>query len=55
MSSRVKPWLDLEAVSTPARIARLPRDPRGYPIPVNVLNSKGVLDFRARACPKEWG
>lgn len=43
----MKPWRDLDAVPMPARIARLPRDQRGYPIPVNVLNSKGVLDFRA--------
>ena len=43
----MKPWRDLDTVLMPTRIARLPRDPRGYPIPVNVLNSKGVLDFRA--------
>lgn len=43
----MKPWRDLNEVPMPARIARLPRDPRGYPIPVNVLNSNGKLDFRA--------
>lgn len=43
----MKAWRDLDSVPMPARIARLPRDRRGYPIPVNVLSSNGVLDFRA--------
>lgn len=43
----MKPWRDLADLPMPARLARLPRDGRGYPIPVNVVNANGVLDFRA--------
>lgn len=43
----MKSWRDLADLPMPARIARLPKDSRGYPIPVNVLNANGVLDFRA--------
>ena len=42
----MKPWRDLSEVEIPARIARLTRDERGYPIPVNVLVADGVPDFR---------
>ena len=43
----MKAWTDLSSVPMPSRIANLPRDPRGYPIPVNVLQkADGFVDFR---------
>lgn len=40
----MKPWKD---VPIPARLARRPRDRRGYPIPASVLvDADGVPDFR---------
>ncbi len=42
----MKAWRDLRQVKIPPRMAKLPRDPRGYPIPVNVLQSGGIVDFR---------
>jgi hypothetical protein len=29
----MKAWIDLSAIPMPARVARLGRDARGYPIP----------------------
>jgi hypothetical protein len=38
--------VDLRSVPIPSRMAKLPRDPRGYPIPANVLrDADGVAHF----------
>jgi len=38
----------------PARIARLPRDPRGYPIPWNVLRANGTAFFTVNDDRRHW-
>ena len=38
----------------PARIARLPRDPRGYPIPWNVLRANGAAFFTVNDDRRHW-
>lgn len=43
----MKPWRDLSEIPMPHRIASLPKDERGYPIPVTVaLDANGKPDFR---------
>lgn len=46
----MKLWRNISEVVMPQRIAQLARDPRGYPIPANVLkdglNRGSVIDFR---------
>jgi hypothetical protein len=43
----MRPWTDLPTIETPAHIARLARDARGYPIPHMVqMRSDGTPDFR---------
>lgn len=39
-------WTDLTLIQTPARIAALPKDQRGYPIPHTVLIQDGKPNFR---------
>ncbi len=42
----MKPWTDLSAIPAPPRIARLPKDERGYPIPAWALtDAHGRPDF----------
>lgn len=42
----MKAWRDLSAVAMPARMARLARDRRGYPITAHARVVDGVVDFR---------
>ena len=42
------------AAAMPARIARLPRDPRGYPIPWNVLRANGTAFFTVNDDRRHW-
>ena len=42
----MKAWRDLSVVPMPERMARLPRDPRGYPQTAHALVRDGVVDFR---------
>lgn len=43
----MKPWTDLAVTPMPPRVAALPRDERGYPIPATAFrNAAGVPDFR---------
>ncbi|KGT54005.1 hypothetical protein NY96_19685 [Xanthomonas citri pv. fuscans] len=47
-------WTDLSAIDEPARVAALPRDRRGYPIPHSVAHDEdGVPDFRV-IDPGKW-
>jgi hypothetical protein len=41
-------------VTVPARIARLPRDPRGYPIPWNVLRTESDVFFTVNDDRRSW-
>jgi len=42
----MKAWTDLDALTTPPRVARLKRDERGYPIPAwAMLDANGKPDF----------
>lgn len=50
----MKTWIDLATVETPLRIATLPRDARGYPVPHTVrYDADGVPDFRV-IDPEKW-
>lgn len=42
----MKTWKDLKSVETPARVAELQKDERGYPIPHTVQWVNGKPDFR---------
>lgn len=43
----MKAWTDLTCIDMPPRVATLPRDPRGYPIPYTVKRDEsGKPDFR---------
>jgi hypothetical protein len=49
----MKTWTDLSAISMPPRVAALPRDTRGYPVPHSILfDTHGVPDFRVIDVPK---
>lgn len=50
----MKPWLDLAKVPMPKRIALLPKDERGYPVPSSVWHgADGKPDFRVLD-PEKW-
>lgn len=49
----MKPWTDLDSIPTPHRIALLPKDERGYPIPTSVYVKDGKHDFRVLD-PHKW-
>lgn len=40
------PWTDLTKIPLPHHMRKLPRDPRGYPVPWIALDHKGKADFR---------
>lgn len=46
-------WTNLSGIETPARIAALPKDERGYPIFFTVLVRDGKANFRAQD-PEKW-
>lgn len=44
----MKAWTDLDSIAMPERIARLPKDERGYPVQVTAgKGTDGKIDFRA--------
>lgn len=50
----MKAWTDLLAIDMPPRVAALPRDARGYPIPYTVQRDEtGKPDFRV-VDPDKW-
>lgn len=50
----MRTWTDLTAIEMPPRVAALPRDARGYPIPHAVMyDAAGVPDFRV-IDPQKW-
>jgi hypothetical protein len=45
LEASLKAWRDLREVPMPGRVAALPRDPRGYPIPASAYAENGAANF----------
>lgn len=51
----MKSWANMDGIPMPARVARMRRDSRGYPIPHTVqIDPDGTPDFRV-IDPVKWG